>query len=244
MDRNIPTYKIFLKEIFFKLENKEKNELFYWSLLDYSSWEDGNTPFFMPNFNRGKKRVLAILKKKSKNFKKRIEKNPDKFYKLFIEKEFLANYLLGAELENKLKEDYQKKWEVDTKNIESKSTIFPDIIMRSYRGLRINIEIKGKISASNLADRIEEYVLERIIDKKRGYTRFLLLLIFPVCPKENARRVNQLIEGYYIYEKLLKGKFGRRRVICNCLEEKNYKGDFSFSKLVEKIIESYFLNIK
>ena len=228
----IPTFITFQKEVFNKLSDKEKSVLFFWSLLDPSSWEETEETDHLPNPLRGRRRVLNILKNKSLTFKKSIKKYKD-FDKKFIWNEFLTNYLLTAQLQKEIKKEKLKG--LLYKNL--RQTTFPDLKLRKELEI-IPIEIKGMIACSNLKDRLKDEVIENIKKNKKGdekYKTFLLILLFPLCLKENYFRINQLVEGYYVYEELvnLHTKI-KCNVLCQCISEK-YNDKYSLSYLSKRI---------
>lgn len=226
----IPKYKDFKKEIFDKINSDEKNLLFYWSLTDISSWEEV-PPLYYPNSKSGHGKVIYILKK-SPEIKKYIEKDGGYFMKRFVMGEFLTNYLLAAELELMLGD----KWDLDLDNLHQ--AVFPDIVFRKGEEV-VSVEVKGMISASNLKQRINDDVIPNL--RGDDCDNFLLLLLFLVCPNENPDRVNQLIEGYYVYEALIAEKEKRRQVFCQCFtEEKDKEEKHSLERLANRIVDNYF----
>ena len=225
----IPEYKVFKKEVFDNITSAEKNLLFYWSLTDISSWEEV-PPSYYPNSDAGHRKVIQILEK-SPCIKKIIEEDREYFMKRFVMGEFLTNFLLAAELELIL----ENAWKLDLVNL--RRAVFPDVVFNN-NGKVVSIEIKGMISASNLKQRINDelpYLSDGVCDN------FLLLLLFLVCPNDNPDRVNQLIEGYYVYEALVSEKDKRRQVFCQCFtEDKDTEGKYSLEKLASRIVENYF----
>ncbi|OGC51774.1 hypothetical protein A2982_00645 [candidate division WWE3 bacterium RIFCSPLOWO2_01_FULL_39_13] len=231
MKLKIPAYTIFKEEIFKKLTSKRKNALFCWSLLDTSSWEE-IPPKYYPDYKNGHKKVIEIMKM-GKSIKELVDEDMNYFIRRFVNGEFLSNFLLAAELENQL----DSSWRLDLDNLQQ--AVFPDVLFISKSNSRkVNIEVKGVISASNLKNRIEDEVIPHLRDE--NYKEFVLLLLFPVCPGENPNRVNQLIEGYYIYETVMNK--GGQKVLCQCIKQ-DADGDrkaFSLEKLVGRLIAGYF----
>jgi hypothetical protein len=226
----IPTHSIFENEVYGQLAPDEKNLLFYWSLIDNSSWEEVPPPYF-PDATKGHEKVIQILKR-SPQIKNIIAKDADYFLKRFIQGEFLANYLLACELESKL----NNSWVLDVANLQK--TDPPDVVFKKSEAI-VSLEIKGMLSAANLKERIVTEVKPYLGNK--NYDNFLLLLLFPVCPRENPSRVNQLIEGYYIYEEIIKDDKKRRQVFCQCFTESKRRGNgFTLDNLAERIVKKYF----
>jgi len=245
----IPKYTIFKNEVYNQLKPDEKTLLFYWALIDDSSWEEVPPPYF-PDAAEGHAKVIQILKKSSQ-IKDIIVDDPDYFLKRFVQGEFLANYLLACELEAKL----NGSWALDIANLQK--TDPPDVIFKKDEAV-VSLEIKGMLSAANLKDRIIREVKPYLGNK--NYDNFLLLLLFPVCPRENPSRVNQLIEGYYIYEEIIRKENSplyllqqllprfayslrdkRRQVFCQCFTENNRRGSgFTLDNLAGRIVKNYF----
>ena len=222
-------YTTFRKEIFSKIRERQKNKLFYWSLFDPSTWEEIDRPDFLPRFTVGKKEVLSILKI-SPPIKKLIKVDKDGFFKNFVESEFLTNYLLSAQIEQKMKKRLRGK--IAISNLGKR--VFPDIIIKKTRLGRVNIEIKGLVSAKSLLNRVEDEVIIKIRKYKRWYNNLLLIILFPSCPNDNPDRVHELIAGYYIYEKLMYQTNTNRNVLCACIH--NIGNKYTLNKLVERIL--------
>lgn len=217
------TYKTFKREVFNKLGERKRNTLFYWSLFDPSSWEESSQPKHFPNFTKGQSSVVNILKC-SKAVKKHTKTKTDKdnFKRQFIYSELLTNYLLAAEIELKLKTS-RLKGSADVNNLEK--TAFPDIIIKKTRIGRVSIEIKGKIGAKRLTDRIKDEVVPKVINNKRDFNNFLLLILFPVCKQESGMRVEELVGGYYVFEDLLtkSGQKLNRKVLSKAIQTQGNK---------------------
>ena len=225
-------FRVFWKEVFGKIGDKKKNTLFYWSLFDPSSWEEIEHPNHLPSLARSKGKVLKILRV-SPTIKRLLTQDRDSFYKNFVQSEFLANYLLAAQVRARMGRKLSGK--IDIANIEE--TVFPDIIIRGMRVGRVNIEIKGTVSAKNLLERTSNEVIVQLKKNKRDYKKFLLLLIFPACRGETGERIEELIGGYYVYEKLIdqQGLRGlKRQVLCRCIQEGGNK--FTLNALVKKVV--------
>lgn len=243
-------YIEFKKEIFHGLTNKEKNYLFYWSLFDSSVWEEVNDYF--PNIEKGHKRVIKILKR-SEKIKKLILKDSDYFVKVFLQGEFLSNYLLAAELEKHL----DNTWKLDVNHIQGTSS--GDAVFQNNKHI-VTLEIKGILSAADLMGRIQDEVVPHL--GKESYTNFILLLLFPACRGDNLSRINQLIKGYYIYEEILvngsrlssilskllsqcnpfANNLKNRQVFCQCFTDKvkDRIHDYTLENLSERIEKKYF----
>lgn len=222
-------YHTFKKEVFNKIRERPKNKLFYWSLFDQSTWEEIDQPDFLPSFTVGKREVLSILKI-SPSINKLVKVDKNEFYKDFVESELLTNYLLSAQIEQKMRR--RLKGTIATSNFRKR--VFPDIIVKKTRLGRVNIEIKGLVSAKNLLNRVENEVIINIKQYKRWYNNFLLIILFPSCPNDNPDRVCQLIAGYYVYEKLISQTNTKRNVLCDCINNSGNK--HTLNKLVEKIL--------
>jgi hypothetical protein len=221
----------FKKYIFNNISEKEKNFLFYWSLFDQSSWEDLPTPSYLPKFKRAKTQVLKILSKNKKFFKKYINADKKEFYTTFVISELLTNFLLAAQVKKKM--GRKIKGVVDKYNLERR--IFPDMIIKGTKIGHVYIEIKGITSASDLKDRIETDVINKIRKYKRKYDKLLLLLLFPILSEDNHDRIYQLIKGYYVYENFLGNpEKAYRKVLCNCIAIKSKT--YMLNKLVARIL--------
>lgn len=246
-----PTYKVFKDELFENISSDEKNTLFYWSLIDSSGWEE--VPDYFPDVTKGNKKVVKILEK-SPTIKQLVKNDGDNLKK-FIQSEFLSNYLLGAELELKL----GNSWVLDTGSLQKfKKPEFPDLTFRKNK-LKVNLEIKGALSASDLKDRVMDEVVRPYL-RSDNYDHFLLLLLFPICPKEMPARVSQLIKGYYVYEEIIRKESGllyflqtvfpnrnfvkdkKRQVYCQCFVENKKEREelYTLEHLAERIYENYF----
>lgn len=236
----IPTFTQFKKEVFNKLTDKEKNTLFYWSSFDLSTWEEIEIPRCMPNFERGKRRVLSILKRKSKTCRKLIKENGN-FCKDFVWSEFLSNYLVAAQIKEMKKNKFRGK--IYSKDLEKRE--FPDITIKGTGIGRIPLEIKRAVSGTNLTERVEKEVIEGIKEYNRNkkalrkYRNFILILIFPLCKREDTSRINQLIKGYYLFEEIIRLKAKVRcKTLCQCVSEK-YAEEYGLDKLGERIFEQF-----
>ncbi|MDD5014238.1 MAG: hypothetical protein PHW73_03925 [Atribacterota bacterium] len=234
----IPSFSIFKKEVFSKLSNKEKNVLFFWSLFDPSSWEEGKEPEFAPSFKRGTRRVLKILKEKSPKFR-RVIKRDKKFDRRFLWTEFLTNYLLTAQLQEDIEE--KKLQGLLYKNL--RKTIFPDLMLKKGSE-KIPIEIKGLVACSSLKNRVKDEVIENIKKNNKGngkkYKHFFLLFLFPLCLSDDYFRINQLVEGYYVYEDFV--NFHAKiscNVLCQCVSEK-YDEQYCINRLSERLLKGIY----
>lgn len=231
----IPQYNVFKNEVFNEISSDEKNFLFYWSLIDASGWFE-EAPYY-PKVAEGHKKVVRILKKSSQIKEIINSGNVDKFCEIFVEKEYLANYILGAELELKL----GSSWVLDVASLQRvRRTEFPDITLKKGE-LAVSIEIKGKLSTADLRDRIKDEVKPHL--RGNDYDNFILLLLFLVCSEiEKPVRVSQLIKGYYVYEDFIKKRGKKRQVFCQCFTDVKEMREhpFTLENLVERIIEGYF----
>lgn len=222
-------YNDFKIECFDKLSPKERNKLFYWSLMDTSSWEE-YPPDYYPDDKEGFKSVVATLRKSKKIYK--IIKKDKKFIREFVDQEFLTNYILAAAIENKSK----GQWKPDISNLEK--AVFPDVKLQNKPRNPVEIEVKGMLSTLNLKERIENEILP--ILKNDGHKYFLLLLLFPLCPTDKPERISHLIGGYYIYEKIMQQSGTKRQVFCQCISLDNTNNEYILDKLVTRIEEHYF----
>lgn len=208
------------------LSKEEVNLLFYWSLIDSSGWEE--VPIYFPDVNKGHELAIQILNKIPK-FEEIIKKDKDTIIKKFIETEFLTNFLLANELEQELESD----WALDVRSLQK--TTPPDIIFNKGDSLNFGLEIKGLLSSTNLMGRVKREVKPLL--KENSYENFLLLILFPICPKENPTRINQLIEGYYMYEEFIGDGKKNRKVLCQCFtdDERSREENYSLNNLAKRI---------
>lgn len=230
-------YSTFKKEIFNKVREREKNKLFYWSLFDPSTWEEIDQPHHLPNLNSGKREVLSILKI-SPTINSLIKKNKDSLYEYFVESERMTNYLLSAQIEQKMKKRLKGKVVIS----DFTKRVFPDIMIKETRLGRINVEIKGLVTAKNLLNRVENEVIINIDRYKRWYNNLLLVILFPSCREDSPDRVHELVSGYYVYERLLFRKDTKRNVLCACIH--NIGNKHTLNKIVEKILNYIESNTK
>lgn len=232
-----PSFSVFKKELYDKLDDAQKNRLFYYSLFDPSSWEEseltGNAlPDYLPSIPVRKRSILGILKKSATIKRDFIATNGDEFFTKFANGETLSNYLLAAAILDHLK----GKGIVGYQPIDLEKQTFPDVHLRKKPRKNVYIEIKGLVGTSNLRDRIKDEVQANLKNGGRKFKNFCLVLIFP-CAKNEARRINQLVEGYYVYEWIIKRSTkNNRRVLCCCIRRQNSTDGFSVSKLVERIV--------
>ena len=182
---------------------------------------------------RRKQSILGILKKSPRIKKTFIDTGKrEEFFAKFANGEILTNYLLAAALSEHLR----NKGISGYQPVDIEKQTFPDVHMRKGGRKNVYLEIKGIIGASNLRDRVNDEVWVNLKKGRRKYKDFCLILIFP-CDKQEARRINQLIEGFYIYEWLIKRSTkNNRRVLCCCIRRQNGSDGFSLSKLVERIV--------
>ena len=125
-------------------------------------------------------------------------------------------------------------------NIQNlQSFTFPDIKF-SRESVIANIEVKGILGTSNLIKRIDLEVIPKV--KNKDCDNFLLLILFPCCPNEDPIRVKQLIEGYYVYEKILNNGHKKRKVLCQCFTSESQLHDdyFTVENLTERIVNGFF----
>ncbi len=232
-----PSFSVFKRELYEKLDDAEKNRLFYWSLFDPSSWEESETtsialPDYLPSIPVRKRSILGILKKSPVIKRDFIDTNGDEFFTKFANGETLSNYILAAALIDHLRSRGITGYQAI--NLEKQT--FPDVHLRKKPRKNVFIEIKGLVGTSNLRDRIKDEVQANLKNGGRKFKHFCLVLIFP-CAKNEARRINQLIEGYYVYEWIIKRSTkNNRRVLCCCIRRQNSTDGFSLSKLVERIV--------
>jgi uncharacterized membrane protein YheB (UPF0754 family) len=109
---------------------------------------------------------------------------------------------------------------------------------RREKTLEISIEIKFLISCSNLSDRIEDEIIPKI--KKDKANNVLLVLLFPSWGKEDPKRINRIIQGFYFLEKYLSEKTNKKvQVLCQYIE-KSYSEDseYSFNSLIKRLVEA------
>jgi hypothetical protein len=236
-----PSFSVFQKELYDKIDDAERNRLFYYSLFDPSSWEESEStghplPDYLPSFKVRKRNILGILKKSPTIKRCFINTNSDEFFKKFANGETLSNYLLAAVILDYLR----SKKITGYQPINLEKQIFPDIHLRKNPRKNVYIEIKGLVGTSNLRDRIKDEVQANLKNRGRKFKNFCLILIFP-CSKNEARRINQLIKGYYVYEWIIKSSpKNNRKVLCCCIRRQN-SDEFSLSELVNRIINlNYF----
>jgi len=237
-----PSFKVFKKRIYDKLNEAERNRLFYWSLFDPSGWEEtesigGGLPAYLPSMPRRKQSILSILRRDARIKKNFLEKYGDEFFRRFANGEVLTNYLLAAALLDYLRA--KKISGYQPVNLEQQ--IFPDVHLQKDPRKNVYLEVKGIIGASNLFDRVKIEVQPNLNKGRRKYSNFCLILIFP-CDKNEAKRIHQIIQGYYVYEVLIRRSTkNARRVLCCCIRRQNNTDGFSLSKLVERIANlNYF----
>ncbi len=232
--KNVMKYSVF-KNLFKDLSQDEKDFLFYWSLIDASTWEE--VPIYFPDLSNGHKEMLPIFKKDAE-IKATIEADEATFLNNFCSGESLANFILAGELELKLGDS----WILDESNLNQ--TIWPDIIFKNKDGLKADLEIKRLVSAANLFNRINEEVRPNLGGD--NCNNFLLLLLFPIFPKEHPQRINQLIEGYHVYEKILESNGKKRQVLCQCFtaNDKERVENLTLNNLAERIVNKFFKDLK
>lgn len=232
------SYKEFKTELFRNLTPEEKNILLYWTLFVTSSEEELINAYKI-NITEGRKKVETLLRK-SKTLKERIKKDRD-FVMKFVDNEFLTNYLIAAEIESQL----QEKWKVDVLSLQQQR--FPDIVLTRIAEGNVSVELKRIISTGNLVAEFTDKVLPYIKDESKNknkhlisHPKFLLILLFPILPIDVPQRVNQLIEGFYIYEKELGGNQKNRKLICHCITEGVEDEKYTLTHLIECV--SNYLN--
>lgn len=224
-------YNLFKESLFPKLTIEEKNTLFYWSLLDPSGWQEINIENYYPDVNSGHSKIIKILSK-NPPIKRIISKNKSKFVKNFINGEFLINYLIAAQLEDRLTEE---SWRVNVREIEKRN--FPDIVFERFKEEKIEVEIKSLLSASELKRRVEDEIKPKL--NAETNKNFLLVLLFSVFKQEISYRINQLIEGYYVYEEIIFEDGCSRKVLCQACSEDYTDSEHTFAKLINRI-EHFF----
>lgn len=237
MKINLNTFK---NEVYEKLSKEELNELFYWSLFDPSFSEEMSKKFKISTSQRksfvlSKLRVSATIKTECDKGRK----ETNLFYEQFTYGELLTNYILAIAIEKELENRKIKGY----KHFDIEKQEFPDLIFRkNKKGTgSIYIEIKGIIGTSNLKDRIEKEIKPNLKKGRRKYNNFLLLLLFP-CKNKEAERVGQLIQGYYIYEKIIgSNSKNHRKVLAKCISKSGAE-NYCLDKLVDRILNNgYFL---
>lgn len=231
-----PSFSVFKKELYDKIDEAERNRLFYWSLFDPSSWEEsesaGALPAYLPSIPVRKRSILGILKKSPVIKRDFMDANGEEFFTRFANGETLSNYILAAAISDYLR----SKSITGYQPVDLEKQTFPDVHLRKKPRKNVYIEIKGLVGTSNLRDRIKDEVQANLKKGGKKFKNFCLILIFP-CAKHETRRINQLIEGYYVYEWIIKRSTkNNRRVLCCCIRRQNSTDGFSLSKLVERIV--------
>jgi hypothetical protein len=179
------------KEIYKEIEEKDKHEIFYYSLFDISSF------IFIEKMSKLGRELSEIDRKINeeipKLFLKRGIKRTDKlaFVRRNVYSDRLCRFLIAIELKKK--------------GIECCISEEGDIEVNESI-----VEIKRIVAGTQLARYVEE-----IVKKYEGSNKSLvLLLIFPQIGEEDVERISKLTEIYYVVEKFLSFKIEKVKVIC------------------------------
>lgn len=199
-----------------RLSEEEKNRLFYCSLFDYSSLEeDEDINLSVRLFGERKKELGRLIRKADTSFfNKYIQKDKNGFFK-FIGTDILCRFIIFYEL---------KKRKIKLKFLKKKQ-IFPDML--TLQG--DHIEIKRLISAKNLGDYLESIKSKDL----KEINKIVLVLILPsLLDNGSAKRIKDLIKGYYSYERYLCLETKKQ---CNVIP--HYETGDNLSELIEQIVK-------
>lgn len=210
---NILSYERLKEDIFEKISPKEKEDLFFSSLFDPSSWEEIHKVHFSKDFAKYQNTALKTLRK-NQGIKKEIRKNKEVFCRDFIQSERLSNYLLAYQIEKSSNQEIQ----ADATKLSKMERDFPDISLQNGENIAF-IEVKRLITADDLEERVKNEVIGAINKDKDKFQKIILLLLFPVLPREKAHRIYQLVKGYYVYQTIIcKETDINCKVLCNCFK--------------------------
>jgi len=228
-------YSAFVNDIFKFLQKDERNELFYCSLFDPSSWEEivERQRMFL-NFQKNtERRIIRLLKGKIPSFKKYMGSKIKKEYFLesFVYTGDLCVFMLAAALR-------EKTVEIPFKTISGQG--FPDFIICAHGIPKAGVEVKRLIGCSNLKERIDDEVISS--SGWGGIDKLLLLLIFPAVGEDDPFRIHQLTGGYYVFEDYIKSKIQGEKtisVLCRCIPSRPQNSKYSFESLVNDVLDYY-----
>jgi len=172
-------FKKYKRELFNKLwgklENKEKikSKLFYFSLFDYTGFEEAGTL-----------RNTYITQEIYQEMVKEIKKINSNFFHLIDEDVFKKAVATDRFTRNILAFELRKKG----------FNIFAhgpnDLLCNS----KVKIEIKRFITTRQLSCELDG------ITKENDENKMLLLFFFPIFPEDDFERVEDLVKGYYCLE--------------------------------------------
>ncbi len=218
-------FQLFKKEVFSKLNIKEKNRLFYISLFDPSGWEGilFSIKYKFPDLEEIKREVLNNFKlwMSQSNHKKYIRNKEERFIQNNVYSDILLKHLLMVELKD-------NKFQLNTKDK------FPDIKVY-HKEEKIGIELKGLLSFVSIKDRIKDEVIDSILKGKMECDKLLLVMCVPIPENESPYRVTQLIDVLYVLEEYISSRTKKEcKLICQCFTPK-YEENFSIENLAERI---------
>jgi hypothetical protein len=170
---------------FTSLSKEKQNELFYLSLFDPASWEEGEDLF---NEKEIKNSIIKILK--GKEFSNQFKDWSFDDFKRFVTSNFFtdnaSNNILSYSIQTG---GFRVKPEEGKERIDIK-------VIR--KGDEVGcIELKRLIATNNIKEEIERFH-EKIksCPKKKDSCKHMFLCLFPVTEREDTKRVKRLIIGY------------------------------------------------
>ncbi len=173
---------------------KERGLLFYYSLFDYESFEQGVGTNFMFIIKKYNDELINLIKKLDKNFFHHA--NKESFSKK-VAGDFLVRSILCRELSNRgIKVKKEDK--------------ISDLCVKD----NIHIEIKRLTTTRQLREYIESIKNKKIKDEDR----LGVLLLFPVLKDGEKERIEELTFGYYSLNTYL----GAKMIIC-CVTKTNFE---------------------
>jgi len=221
-------YREFVSDIFNRLSPSQKHELFYFSLFDPSSWEEGVRYPILKEFKEElDERVVDLAKRVNPKFYRKITKSgvrKTKFLITFIYTGDLCCFMLAAALN-------EKKIVARTRKFG-----FPDLVVMVRGEEKAGVEIKRLISCASLKGRIDDEIVKPLNDGVWEKDNKLLFL-FPQLGDEDPSRIQQIIKGYYFLEDYINERTGvETRLLCKYVEKKHHESSqYSFDGLIDKL---------
>ena len=247
------SFSVFRKEVCKQLSREQLNELFFWSLIKkgHSEGTDGEEMFATQfSLDTRRKVILSYLKKSKKIQEVCKDKSFQESMYIYFTNEKLTNYILAIEIENSLKNNKIKDYEIDLERMSTYSEFFPDIIFKNNSTNEIvSVEVKGILSTNKLQERVMGEVIPHLLNtKEESYTKnFLLLLLFP-CAEQEKINAESLIGGYYIYENIINmfsvnsNKIDDRKLLCFVVPEQDKEDNLE--KITKRVINNPVFNKK
>lgn len=157
-----------------RAELEEKALVFYYSLFDFTSFEEETDSKLQAEIRNNRKSLIKAIKNVDSNF---FHKHDENEFINSASADYFFRYILA--------------WEIKERGIRLKiNKGFPDFIDKEN-----HIEVKRLVTTKNLREHIRS-----ILSTKESKNKRCLILIFPMLEEDNLRRAKDFTAGYYCLE--------------------------------------------